>query len=283
MNPDILRRICELQPHYSPTNTPEMKERGRLIRDALADELRAMLSRISEVVGDAAPDLSVDSSDGIGRKTEAPWVRVHSKSLSPNPREGYYFVIHFRADGTGVFFTVGCGSTVWNGGDLRPVSDKELSQRTGWARSVVEQRWKSVAPFTDEIQLGASAALPRTFEKATVIAKRVDFSELGRTDLDALVLEACARLGRSTAHRGIFGMFSPPSRWKQRYRLPSIPSADPPRVRASVYRGRNEKRWSFVRCFSQRSTWTVLATNAMTPRHRSRLTYLLARGTRSSR
>ena len=195
MDAFVLKRICELQPHNSPINTPEMKERGKLIRDALADELRAMLPRISEVVGDAAPDLSVDSSDGIGRKTEAPWVRVHSKSLSPNPREGYYFAIHFRADGTGVFFTVGCGSTVWNGGDLRPVSDKELAHRTGWARSVLEQRWKSVAPFTDAIELGARAALPRTFEKATVLAKRIGVEELERTDLDALVFEACARLG----------------------------------------------------------------------------------------
>jgi hypothetical protein len=112
VNAEILKRICELQPSYSPTNTPEMKERGKLIRDALASELRGMLPRISTVVGDAAPDLSVDSSDGIGRKTEAPWVRVHSKSLSPNPRDGYYFVIHFRADGTAVFFTVGCGITM---------------------------------------------------------------------------------------------------------------------------------------------------------------------------
>ena len=69
MNAEILKRICELQPSYSPTNTPEMKERGKLIRDALANELRGMLPRISTVVGDAAPDLSVDSSDGIGRKT----------------------------------------------------------------------------------------------------------------------------------------------------------------------------------------------------------------------
>jgi hypothetical protein len=60
---------------------------------------------------------------------------------------------------------------------------------------VIEQRWKSVAPFTDLIQLGASAPLPRTFEKATVIAKRVGVGELEQTDLDALVLEACARLG----------------------------------------------------------------------------------------
>jgi hypothetical protein len=25
VNPDVLKRICELQPRYSPTNTPEMK------------------------------------------------------------------------------------------------------------------------------------------------------------------------------------------------------------------------------------------------------------------
>jgi hypothetical protein len=84
MNAEILKRICHLQPHYSPTNTHEMKERGKLIRDALADQLRGMLPRISAVIGDAAKDLSVDSSDGIGRNTEAPRVQVHSESLSPN-------------------------------------------------------------------------------------------------------------------------------------------------------------------------------------------------------
>ena len=35
-----LKKICELQPQYSSSNTQAMQERGLLIRDSLANELR---------------------------------------------------------------------------------------------------------------------------------------------------------------------------------------------------------------------------------------------------
>ena len=140
-------------------------------------------------------DLDVVGSDGIGRKTEAPWVRIFSKTMSPNPREGFYVVIHFSADGSAVFLTIGCGGTVWSGGELRPVSDDELSRRTSWARSVIEHRWKNVAPFVDEIALGAKAPLPKTFEKSTAVAIRIPVGKLNSSDLDGMLYSACERLG----------------------------------------------------------------------------------------
>lgn len=171
-----------------------MQERGNLIRSKLAQELRDLLPDLGRAFDPLFDDLAVEGSDGIGRKTEAPWVRLYSKAMSPTPREGFYVVIHFSADGAACFFTIGCGSTVWSGGDLRPISDVQLKAKTSWARSIIEQRWETLVPFTDSIALGARALLPRTFEKATVVARRVPVETIDAHDLNALLFSASEKL-----------------------------------------------------------------------------------------
>lgn len=151
-----------------------MSERGRLIRQELAGHIRVLEPLLSPAMGEFGRDFMVDASDGIGRKTEAPWVRFASREMSPTPRDGFYVVIHFSADGSAFWVTVGCGSTVWNGGDLRSFPEAELRRRTDWARGIILRRFGSAEPFTDEIALGAKAPLPRTFERATALAKRFD-------------------------------------------------------------------------------------------------------------
>lgn len=190
----IIKRICEIQPKYSSLNTPDMQERGNLIRSVLTQELRGRLPGLRRAFDPLFDDLAVEGSDGIGRKTEAPWVRLYSKAMSPTPREGFYIVIHFSADGAACFFTLGCGSTIWSGGDLRPISDLQLRAKTTWARSVIELHWGTLAPLTDAIALGARAALPRTFEKATVVARRVPVDGIDGYDLDGLLFAAAERL-----------------------------------------------------------------------------------------
>lgn len=189
-----IKRVCELQPKYSSSNTPEMQERGNLIRSDLTQELRGRLRDLSRAFDPLFDDLAVEGSDGIGRKTEAPWVRLYSKAMSPTARAGFYVVVHFSADGSAVFVTIGCGSTIWSGGDLRPISDEQLKAKTSWARSVVEQHWGTLAPFTDAIALGARAPLPRTFEKATAFARRIPVESIDSTDLDGLLFTCAERL-----------------------------------------------------------------------------------------
>lgn len=189
-----IKRICDLQPLYSSSNTPEMQERGNLIRTDLAQELRSRLGDLGRAFDPLFDDLAVEGSDGIGRKTEAPWVRLYSKAMSPTPRKGFYVVIHFSADGSTFFVTIGCGSTIWSGGDLRPISDAQLKAKTSWARSVVEQRWRTLEPFSDTIALGARASLPRTFEKATVLARRIPVEGIESIDLDSLLFTCAERL-----------------------------------------------------------------------------------------
>lgn len=191
---EVLTRICALQAAYSSTNTDEMQERGRLIRRALPQEFRKIEGRLRDALGPFGDDLEIDASDGIGRKTEAPWVRVCAKSMSPAATSGFYVVVHFARDGSAVFVTFGCGSTVWKGGDLIAESDEELASRTGWARRVVEERFGTLSPFTDEMFLGATASLPRTFEKATVGAKRLSVDALDEAEFYDLLVKATERL-----------------------------------------------------------------------------------------
>jgi hypothetical protein len=190
-----LQRICELQRAYSSTNTPEMQERGALIRQTLPQEFRRLETRVRSALGQYSNEFDIGASDGIGRKTEAPWVRICAKSMSPAPTNGFYTVVHFARDGSAVFITVGCGSTVWTAnGDLKAVSDKELGTKTSWARQVVSEQFGTLEPFSDIISLGASAPLTRTFEKATAVAKRIPFEELDDLNFENLLVQSVERL-----------------------------------------------------------------------------------------
>ena len=150
-----------------------MKERGVLIRQRLTAELKGYFDRFKEDLGIFAKDLSIEGKDGIGRKTEAPWVRLFSKELSPSATSGYYVVIHFSIDGQRCYVTIGCASTKWNNdtGDLTKHSIEELRKKTLWARNIISNGMGPKSRFKDKIILGAKAALPKSFEDATVLAE----------------------------------------------------------------------------------------------------------------
>lgn len=189
-----LTEICKLQPSYASANTPAMQERGRLVRQVLRSEVEALGPQLRAALGPFGDDLMVDASDGIGRKTEAPWVRVSSERMSPNARTGFYVVIHFAADGSATYITVGCGATVWANGDLTPLSWPELDAKTGWARAVVMDRFGGGAPFIDQIHLGAKALLPQAFERATALARRLAVGHFDDSLVEGLLVQATTRL-----------------------------------------------------------------------------------------
>jgi hypothetical protein len=192
---ETLRRICALQPFYSSKNTSEMKERMRLIRHTLPNELKSMSPELKAALGPTfGPEFDVGKSDGMGLKTEAPWVRVFATSMSPRPTGGWYVVVHFAADGSAVFVTVGCGSTVLSNGSLTRESPVKLAERTSWARSVVREEFGTLAPFEDTIKLGAKARLPATFEQATALAHRIPVEELDEARFRELLVLATQRL-----------------------------------------------------------------------------------------
>lgn len=191
---NTLRDISLLQPHYSPDNTEKMKQRGRLIRESLVAEIKSRKETLKNALGEYGVDFDVGASDGIGRKTEAPWVRFYSKSMSPSPQHGYYFVIHFSRNGRLIFFTIGCGSTIWEKGSLKPVPINELKEKVDIARKQIVSILGSLGSFKDEIALGAKANLPKTFERATATAKRIEVSSLETLNLEELLEEGAKQL-----------------------------------------------------------------------------------------
>ncbi|MDH6234932.1 hypothetical protein M2281_005553 [Mesorhizobium soli] len=191
---ETLARICELQPEYSPENTPAMQERGRLVRSDLKSEIEGLRPRLAAALGSFGRDFLSEASDGIGRKTELPWVRFCSRNMSPNPTEGFYCVTHFSTDGSAVHITVGCGSSRFHKGSSVPLPDHELDAQTEWARGVVLEEFGTLAPFDDPAEFGARRPLPLSFQRATAISHRVAYSDISASDFDDLFHQAAQRL-----------------------------------------------------------------------------------------
>lgn len=175
---DIIKEICELQPKWTSINTPEMKRRGELIRKDLVKALRSHEVEFKKALGKYSSDWGIEGSDGIGRKGQAPWLRIFSESMSPVPTKGYYMVIHFSADGSALFVTIGHGSNTWSSdGSLLPFDDKDLDLITECGRKILMNYYGSLNGFIDSISLGGKLKSPRTYEKATVVSKKILINE----------------------------------------------------------------------------------------------------------
>lgn len=175
---DTLRRICELQLLYSSKNTFEMQERGTLVRQTLTEELRSLESVLRAALGPFGADFHVDASDGIGNKTELPWARFSSKEMSPKPTEGFYVVLHFSTDGSGVNICVGCSSSKFHNGYSVILPPKALAQRVQWARRIVDEERGSLEPFTDGNDFGAHLRLPKSFQDASALVKKISYDDI---------------------------------------------------------------------------------------------------------
>jgi hypothetical protein len=175
----ILLRICELQPKWTSKNTPEMEERGVLVRKSLVHALGEYEERFKNALGKYASEWHLYGRDGSGPKTEAPWIRACSRLMSPSATQGFYMVVHFAADGSAVFVTIGHGSNNWHAnGSLTPYKPAKLAEITERGRRILTEACGSLEPFIDRISLGAKNSGPENFERATVCAKRIPVEQL---------------------------------------------------------------------------------------------------------
>lgn len=163
-------QILNFQISYSSKNTPEMQQRGVLIRQGVPDILRNEIERLEPIFSNAGFSCSIKGSDSIGNKTVSPWVRIFDPIMSPSATEGWYVVIHFSSDGKRVYLTLGRGATILKDGGLRDVPDTELAEQNEWARKVISKKFSTAKNFEEKIVLGGNK-LSNQFEKATTFAK----------------------------------------------------------------------------------------------------------------
>jgi hypothetical protein len=171
-----LEEVLELQTKYASSNTPEMERRGQLIRQQLPKQIEGRVEELEPIFTARGYSVSVEGSDGIGRKSESAWVRIYDEVMSPSATQGWYVVIHFSRDGDYFFLTLGCGATTYRDGFLINIADDVLDGRVKWARSLPQTEGFNPARFSDAIELRGNE-LSRSFERATAYSLRISPDE----------------------------------------------------------------------------------------------------------
>ncbi|TQM78118.1 uncharacterized protein DUF3883 [Saccharothrix saharensis] len=187
--------MLDAQREFSDEYTDAMRRRGELVRDRMTDWLRARLPLLRAVSVD---DLDVDASDGIGRRAEIPWARVHSASRSPRPRDGWYVVYLFDARGESVYLTLMQGTTTWNGNSPVDRPAAELLAAAGRARAALAAELARRPDLRPAIALkGNRGKRARGYEHGTVTALEYRRDAIPTEDvLDADLLFLVSVLGR---------------------------------------------------------------------------------------
>lgn len=175
---ESLKQVASLQPMYTYENTPEMQARMSALKLA-ASELQKTTEVLEALKSHDLSDIGVEASDGLGRKAEAPWIRIYSKYLSPSAREGFYLVIHFPIDGNSIYVTLGCGATKYENGSLRDLPVNDLLQRAGWARALLAKSGY-LPSFPDQLDFGSTSSRPRAYANATAIAKKFPVDQINQ-------------------------------------------------------------------------------------------------------
>lgn len=163
---DYLERVLELQLQYTSTSTPGMQERGRLVRQSVADWLREHEGELGDLLG--VDDYFAEGRDGTGRKTRVPWVRFGSYSRSPSATGGFYVVYLFDASGDTVYLSLNQGTTDFVGGAFVPKPMAVIEERAAWAQDVLAE-WLGHLGKTPDIELN-DPGLGLGYERGNIAA-----------------------------------------------------------------------------------------------------------------
>lgn len=152
---ELIQEVLDLQTSWSSINSPEMAQRGMLVRRDLPAAIAPHLDELARVGGFPSEGLRVEGSDGKGLKSEVPWMRIFCPERSPNARTSWYIVYLFAADGSSCYLTLDHGSTQWTGGDFKTRPPEELRSLAEWAQHRLSSRNALRADLISTIELAA--------------------------------------------------------------------------------------------------------------------------------
>jgi len=168
----LLSSVLELQLAWTAENSPEMQQRGQLIRSAGPRALEQLLPEH----GTYSFHPSIEGSDGAGSKARVPWIRIYSKEHSPYATTGWYVVFLFAADGSRVYLSLISGTTHWRDGHIWHRSADYLRERVQWAR---ERLGISASDrLLELIDLRDAGRLGEQYERGSVVAYWYDAEHL---------------------------------------------------------------------------------------------------------
>lgn len=181
---ELLRDVLLLQPSWSRDNTPDMQQRGQLVRNKVTGWLRDQLPTITDRTPEEIDDWQVEARDGTGLKNEIPWARVYSADRSPSATVGWYIVYLFGAQGDRVYLSLMQGTTRWENGDLHTRPQAELRKRAQWAREALSPLLRRRTDLVEQISLKArKSQLGPAYEAGTVAAFEYVLDELPDSEI----------------------------------------------------------------------------------------------------
>lgn len=162
-----LDKVMELQADYSSLNTVAMRERGSIIKHVLPSLIGTHAEMLRSAAGITPDDFVLVGRDGIGRKSQVPWIRFASRACSPSAAVGWYVVWLFKEDGSGVYLALSHASTKNVGGDFIKRSPDEARRLLAWGRDVLGSKLWEDTRLSNEMMLGGGD-LARSYESTTV-------------------------------------------------------------------------------------------------------------------
>jgi 5-methylcytosine-specific restriction enzyme B len=192
---ELVAEVFELQHAWSSQNTPEMQQRGALIRKSIPTALGLLLP--AEETLPFTP--SIEGSDGVGRKAHVPWVRVYSATHSPSAMNGWYVVLLFAADGSGAYLALGSGTSHMVDGTFKTRPPEWLDQRVEWARDLLAS--SDTTGFAEHIDLADPGTMGSQYERGTVLAHHFPADEeVDDAEFEQLLARLLYLLGELYAH-----------------------------------------------------------------------------------
>jgi 5-methylcytosine-specific restriction enzyme MrcB-like protein len=105
---------------------------------------------------------TVQGGAGAGYNNRVAWVRVFRPDLSPTPRDGWYVVFLFAADGSAVSLSLNQGTTDWSSGRRLQKDALGIAARREEARSFLQAlRGPLVSDLSRDISLADPGELAR--------------------------------------------------------------------------------------------------------------------------
>jgi len=162
-------------------------------------DLRTKLAGVVEALQPhVPPGLQLDSGSGFGSMAQVPWVAV-LKATQTN-QEGYYPVLLFAADGSGLFLSLNQGT------ENTPAA--ALDAERNRLRAMLGQ----VGPrFSETIDLRGSTERPKKYERANIAA--LQYLARAVPDDDVILADFEEMIGLSERLRGTGSSDLGPSSW----------------------------------------------------------------------
>lgn len=145
---------------------------GELYRNTIPEELRS-------IIGESATQYKIEGSVGRGNFAEIPWICIFDRKITESASKGVYLVQLTAADGSGLYFVLGQGTTYFQDNFGGPKLGRKIAQEASFRmRELLDIPERYNLPKHGEVQLKGSGDLGLGYEAGSVAGIYYDIADM---------------------------------------------------------------------------------------------------------